>query len=370
MVSQAAQIAGVTETDFNIQIEDSTKNSVETETMSISPVAEVVGVQTDGLDMSALTSGQLVIHRDMGMMVEGQEEDEGQLIQIVDASMLEEVDTVTEVLEEATIRYENVTKALYVCGQCQQGYASMQQCKQHMTDDHNFSFTSSGVAISTEEGETINLPTCSKTSVGTQASTYKKPGRKKKSETAIKVEEVEEESEYDKREVTVTRSGRRAQRLPKTFHEECVMSDTKPRGKHKAKNTPADLLCNSSLRCHFTFCTAKFQTAESMAVHLQCHVEQPCEKGGNESMPFTCYMCQQGFLEWCPLREHLWKEHQVDTDFFKCQVIEGCNFRTDTLSKLQVHKRTHKNEKPYSCEHCGDCFKQPNQLKTHEVCLQ
>ena len=278
-----------------------------------------------------------------------------------------------EMLHASAIQMEPVTKEVYICGQCNEGFATMDECKQHMSEIHDISFANSNVEIMTSNSEAVQLPN-HKVSVGTQATGYKKPGRKRKrqpgdeppviveGEAAMKEpkeddEDMQHESE-EEREVTYTRSGRKAQRIPKALREDYVV----PKRKYRKRATPPRSRSEQGvgrLRCPTEWCKAKFTTEESLKIHRDCHDEKD-----DIYTPFKCPRCTSPFTAWKVLRMHLWKEHSVDLDLFKCP---SCEYRIDTLSKLELHAKTHGSARPYVCVTCGKSFKQQTQLANHQV---
>lgn len=66
-----------------------------------------------------------------------------------------------------------VTKELYLCGNCSEGFGSVQECKLHMVEQHDVAEFQSASTANT------GMP---KVDAGTQVELKKKGGRKKKSE--------------------------------------------------------------------------------------------------------------------------------------------------------------------------------------------
>lgn len=277
-----------------------------------------------------------------------------------------------KVSSESTQNQPPITKELFLCGQCSVGYSSIEECKTHMVEDHG---------IQMEDPIDSNI----KISVGTQVeNTAKRPGRKKKSEVAA--ENVQEEKsqieqfsdsdwEADKDDYYIGSRSRRKIRRPKALTDGYYM----PKGKRKVtytedgeiedeENSPApiyqkvkrpraEIVEKYEEKCSVVGCYAKFKTKESLEIHTKCHVEK--------SHNFMCPSCNEIFSNWRTVRFHMWKLHKIDTDLFECDICH--DFKTDTMSKLLVHKEIHSENRPYTCHVCGKGFRQYSQMKNHEA---
>lgn len=223
-----------------------------------------------------------------------------------------------------------------------------------------------------------------KISVGTQVeNTVKRPGRKKKSE--VMAEQEEEKSqierfsdsdwEADKDEYYIGSRSRRKIRRPKALTDGYFL----PKGKRKVTykddgevEDEGNTLMSSSQRvkrqrpeitekyeekCTVVGCYAKFKTKESLEIHTKCHIEK--------SHNFRCPSCSENFTNWRTVRFHMWKVHRIDTDLLECDTCH--EFKTDTMSKLLVHKEIHSDSRPYTCHVCGKGFRQYSQMKNHEA---
>jgi len=235
------------------------------------------------------------------------------------------------------------TKELFLCGQCSVGFNSIDECKAHMVQNHNTG----------EEELTQDMG--GKVSVGTQYEGKKKVGRKKKSQQEKPAEVVpdspESDSDWEREEYHPRASrSRRKIRPPKALKEDYYL------GKRKKKDRPKTLK-DYKEKCPQVGCYAKFKTKENLQIHLQCHVDS--------EFFFKCIECEEKFPHWKLLRCHLWKKHQIDTDLLTCDLCES--FKTDTLSKLLVHKEIHSEDRPYTCDVCGKGFKQFSQMRNHQM---
>ncbi|KAK7481719.1 hypothetical protein BaRGS_00027092 [Batillaria attramentaria] len=259
-----------------------------------------------------------------------------------------------------------ITRELFLCGICNLGFVSVEECKLHMErDDH---------------GTTIEAPVYAgeidskgRVSVGTQASA-KRPGRKRKSE----MQKAEEPStiktnnwRHSRDDLTHTddksdadwlpghslsvskRDGRsrRHIRPPKALKEDYVMVK-----KRRYRKQHREYKEHYTLTCTYLGCLAKFRTQTALDIHNCCHNE--------EDTGFMCCECQEPFHAWKALRIHLWRSHSVDVDLFQC---DSCKYKTDTLHKLGVHQEIHSDSRPYTCDVCGKGFKQLSQMKNHQI---
>ncbi len=81
------------------------------------------------------------------------------------------------------------------------------------------------------------------------------------------------------------------------------------------------------------------------------------------TLPLMCVSIDR-FCQWKILRMHLWRDHSIDTDLLEC---EQCDFKTDTVTRLETHMEIHQDAKPYDCDQCGRSFKQKRQLINHKI---
>ncbi|XP_065309740.2 uncharacterized protein [Dermacentor albipictus] len=77
--------------------------------------------------------------------------------------------------------------------------------------------------------------------------------------------------------------------------------------------------------------------------------------------PFKCEICDKMFRCSHHLNDH--KRTHTDTRPYKCQICPK-SFRY--LGNLKVHMGTHTDEKPYTCERCGKSFRRADYLGFHK----
>lgn len=274
----------------------------------------------------------------------------------------------------------------FVCSKCNIGFVTLEDSTQHVNQVHMEAFTS------TQTSDEVVMPP-NTVSIGTQAQMYKKPGRKRKvvlTGEVINLDAVdghflnqplvsdvmmvskEEPAESSaainavnmlgiaRVDTAIGGQGKRKVRPPRALVEDYFIS----RRKHKKRQLPSE---SFSLSCEVKGCSAKFLKPQSLSYHITCHAGV-----GDDEQPaaFTCPECSMQFVAWKALRMHLWKVHTIDSDLFKCQPAAGpglCRYRTDSLQKLELHRETHSDTRPYCCHSCGKGFRQRNQLKNHEL---
>lgn len=107
--------------------------------------------------------------------------------------------------------------------------------------------------------------------------------------------------------------------------------------------------------CPVESCLIRLSSRDLIEKHRECHVS---------SRNFACPHCSQPFRKWYECANHLWKSHSEDVDLYSCP---NCEFKTALRAKLEVHVKTHYDERGYLCTECGKTFKQAFQLQNHRV---
>lgn len=272
---------------------------------------------------------------------------------------------ITQTSSDPQVGFNKDLTEVYLCGQCNFGFDSIESCKSHIVKDHNVAFEeeneeyeeeSQEMQIGEEEesGGEKNSPFPRKVSVGTQVMSRKKPGRKRKirdetSEETLPIEEVygeeeaavieehrlhqqEEELENDVEDEGRTR---RRRKLPSRLTQLYYVG--KPVTARRAPPPLKRVLpMPFKISCCKRNCNARFRTQEALEVHLACHkvlVDQ-----GQAIESFSCVKCNYTWPQWKVMRMHLWREHSVDTDLYSC---ETCDFKSDTMGRVERHAQIH-----------------------------
>ncbi|KAH9515123.1 hypothetical protein Btru_019273 [Bulinus truncatus] len=234
------------------------------------------------------------------------------------------------------------TKEFLLCGLCKLAFTTMEECQTHMQLEHKELMQGSGISIGVQAGGA-------------------KRGRKRKSEQQHK---IKTEQYIDSEDIewlpSVSDNGRtthpdgslrRKIKPPRALKEDYVL------GKCARKRLRESCMnLGYKITCPMMSCKAKFKTDKGLHLHLSCH--------NMDDAAFTCMKCQAPHEFWKHLRIHLWRQHKVDCDLFKC---EQCEYKTDTYHKMNIHKEIHTNVKPYTCDICNKGFRQASQMKNHQV---
>lgn len=278
----------------------------------------------------------------------------------------------------------------FLCSKCQTTFATLDECKEHMIQQHPELLSSMQQTL-----PDVLMPP-NTISIGTQAQMYKKPGRKRKIVPSGEVIHLDGDANMESPvilEVPVVKkddpeacsaavnavnmlgiaradsdanglsTGKRRVRAPRALVEDYYIS----RRKHKKRQNVSEAF---NLGCSVKGCGAKFSNPESLGYHMKCHADGD---GDAPSASVVCPECKNCFAAWKILRMHLWKMHGIDCDLFRCQAdadTETCQFRTDTIQKLELHRETHNGVKAFGCQSCGKGFKHRSQLRSHELLHQ
>lgn len=265
-----------------------------------------------------------------------------------DVQGLEVLESVTEnfIPDLSTQGSQPITKELFLCGQCNTGFTSMEDCQDHMYKEHN---------VTLEDG---------KVSVGTQVETSRKKNKKRsQNEEEVKAADlndsdvewtIESETQY------ISKGSRTRSKIcpPKALKNDYYLGKTRTSeaGKNEHSTRQPKHVPSYRNKCDKTGCNAKFQTKEALDVHLKCHTDK--------IEIFECPLCQHQQEKWRLVRLHLWKAHQIDTDLLTC---DQCDYKIDTASRLKIHQEIHSKEKPYTCDTCGKRFRQLAQMRNHQM---
>ncbi|XP_074661732.1 uncharacterized protein LOC141914442 [Tubulanus polymorphus] len=257
------------------------------------------------------------------------------------------------------------TKELYLCGQCNDVFSSIDECKQHMIDDHEL-VLSDDVCLTPKVNATGKMMVDA--SIQTQT---KKAGRKRKT-AAVECAETEEtqfldsDNEFndDKMandeppEGSVARKKRKiktphALKADYQFSRSMLRIARRTNTERFRKNR--EVLSKYTIACNIGKCSAKFFLDESLKMHRACHIEA--------SNDFRCHVCDdETFKTWKTCQIHLYRKHNIDTDLFTCT---ECEYKCNTLSKLLTHIEIHGDARNYQCHVCGYQFKQLAGLRVH-----
>ncbi|XP_015910613.2 uncharacterized protein [Parasteatoda tepidariorum] len=212
-----------------------------------------------------------------------------------------------------------VERHIFLCGQCSEGFASLDECKQHMVEDHD---------LKLEQNDIKPL---------------KKRGRPRKQHLPKETNDPPPPALANE---NAPKERKRQSRPPRI-----LVKDFECGIKKKAKK---DTL--KTYRCTRTGCACKFSSEAFLLYHYASH--------SDIDKTFVCQVCNEGFELWRILVMHLWKEHSIDIDLFSCS---DCSYKTFSLFKLNNHRKIHSDERSYVCETCGKGFKQISQLRNHVV---
>lgn len=242
-----------------------------------------------------------------------------------------------------------ITRELFLCGQCSIGFNSIEECRNHMMQDH--------ADITNSDEHLVQSDLSHRVSVGTQVETPKrgkkrKVAMKKSSELSSESLDSDPDLDWDDQDEYVPRASRsrRTIRPPRALKEDYFL------GKSKVKDRPK-VSQSFKLKCDQLGCTSKFRTKQALQIHQKCHMTDVFE--------FKCSECDKTNETWKQIRIHLWKAHELDTDLLTCDICE--KFKTDTLSRLLIHKEIHSDDRPYTCDICGKGFRQFSQMKNHQT---
>ena len=103
-------------------------------------------------------------------------------------------------------------------------------------------------------------------------------------------------------------------------------------------------------------CLKSFKNKYRLADHMNMH---------NDTNPFYCEVCKEGFTRRCTLEQHIKEYHRESTEAFKCN---QCNADFSSVSNLRRHVKTKhsENSEDFECNLCDSKFKRHDNLLKHE----
>lgn len=219
--------------------------------------------------------------------------------------------------EAKELKSHDDIKLVYMCGECSNCFATIDECRDHMIQDHQLM----------DEGS-----------------------EKRDNENA---------ANYPKRPCLV--NGYAEECGDKNMNRSKIkVSKTLSSRKMVSKKSPAIEVKDKNVKCTHQGCLYKFSTEDIMQQHANCHMDS------QHAHAFKCIVCRDvKFSKWKPCSLHLWKEHKIDVDLLSCKICK--TYKSATMVKLVTHMRVHSENREYECPVCGKCFKQSSQLRNHRV---
>lgn len=179
-------------------------------------------------------------------------------------------------------------KLIFLCGQCSNGFASIEACKEHMVQDHDMVvLDASGNSKSGESGNKNGAEDLFSSQTDSLS-----PGDASKPNSVSENESVVEKDQPATRNST---TGKRKVRMPRMLEREYLLA--KESGNTNARSDEVKLKCME--RC----CQYKFNNEESLQIHMSCHNEAANSKGDGKSegpagatvsrRELACFVCGQ-----------------------------------------------------------------------------
>ncbi|GIY41016.1 hypothetical protein CDAR_168671 [Caerostris darwini] len=212
---------------------------------------------------------------------------------------------------------------IFLCGQCSDGFASLEECKQHMINDHNLKLAQDNEKPIRKRG---------------RPRTRQKKDDGNQPKKRIKKEGVESAPKEKKKRNMVF----------KNLEDEldCCIK----------RRLRTGYVNDRAFRCTRSGCGHRFSSDSNLNYHYSSH--------SSTGKPFICLECREEFDHWRGLALHLWREHTIDIDLHACT---ECNYKTFSFFKLDNHRKIHSDERAFVCDTCGKGFKQISQLRNHVV---
>ncbi|KAL2747437.1 zinc finger protein 99-like isoform X1 [Vespula maculifrons] len=239
-------------------------------------------------------------------------QDRGELIEHFQKTHINPTVDIEE--KEESVNVDEV-KLVYMCGECSSCFPSLEDCKEHMINDHQLTNTAPEKAVREYMTNELRDP-------------------------KLHVEQIKNNCKNNqlKQEVKDTKS----------LNSECIL------------NKKAIELAETNVRCTYRGCPYKFATEEIMQQHVAFHTESQSVSA------FKCSICRDlKFTKWRQCSLHLWKKHEIDVGLFTCKICKA--YKSATMVKLLTHMKVHSETREYECSECGKCFKQASQLRNHRV---
>ncbi|GFT98155.1 zinc finger protein 782 [Nephila pilipes] len=211
---------------------------------------------------------------------------------------------------------------IFLCGQCSDGFASLEECKQHMIYDHNLKLAQDNEKPS------------------------RKRGRPRTRQRKVDANQPKKEVKKEANSKEPTKKKRTT--LFKNLEDEldcCI--------KRKLRTGYVN---DRAFRCTRSGCGHRFTSDSNLNYHYSSH--------STVGKPFMCPECREEHDHWRGLAMHLWREHTIDIDLHSCT---ECPYKTFSFFKLDNHRKIHSDERAYVCDTCGKGFKQISQLRNHIV---
>lgn len=259
---------------------------------------------------------------------------------------------------------QNEIATTYMCSKCLQGFPSLGECTQHMSNAHSIATWSLEKLPDVQEPNqkhdslkqsSPNLPK-SPSMITTLVNNLplSEPAAKVVSRPSAKAASQMKPilpSNGAKRNMSTAANPRKRKRPSATSKGAASNSVAVPKSGWDKKPRR-----DRSYFCQRPGCTIRYEHLDNLEYHQKCHRDS-----GNG---FACIQCDKFSSDsWASTAGHLWRKHGIDLEMHKC---EFCSYRSYLLSNLEnIHKKIHSTEKNYICSVCSKGFKNHKQLVNH-----